>query len=559
MAKKDTKAKKPTEIESSDEQKQVKRTRIFLVVFAAVALVSLIVSIIVGVSLNRNKTVDYMKIRISKYVNVPENLYKGYEVTVSIPEITDDDVEKEITAILVSKKKGHTDPETGKELPVYNDTGVTIGLGDVVNLYYRGYTTEDGVKKYFDGGCNFGESLAELEIGTGSVTVGSDTGSFIEGFDTALIGKNQTGCATVTTIDNGKTQPADMIKLTYSATYADGTSAYSKTVTIDLSDPNLDERWGEGFGAYFNNESGIVIGEQFASKSNGALTVKTVKETEDGDGEDIYFDMKISQVYRISSEPKMEINVTFPEDYSAEELQGKDATFEIYVKTVKDYYVPEFNDEFITDTLKLKAEDLSSYNGEDLVAKYKSYVKAQLNEAREEQIRVAVEDGFWDKVIAGSTFKKLPKDDVNAMYQSSVEELQAEFNNSYTNSYSGNFSAFMRDYLGLGATDSWEDAVRKNAEDSVKQKLIFYYIVRKENLVPTDAEYQEIYDDIFAEYLQSYLDYYKITEESENYEASVEQGKKIVVATYGEDYFDELVRYEFAIKKIVSFATVIYK
>ena len=545
---------KSAPIESNDEKKRLDRTRIFLIIFAAVALVALVASLVIGIVLSRNDTVDYMKLKLSRYVDVPESVYKGYKVSVSIPEVTDEDVAAEILSIRCANKTAHSGG------PVYNETGVTVSLGDVVNLYYRGYTLEGGVKKYFDGGCNFGDAITELEIGTGDFTAGTDSGTFIKGFDTELIGKNQTGYATVSTVTDGLTKPGDMIKLTYSVSYADGKSAYSKTVLINLSDTTLDERWGEGFSAYFNNPDGIKIGEQFATKKedDAPLYVSTIKETEDGKGQDCYFDMSISAVYRVSDEEKMEINVKFPDDYQAEELKGKDATFEIYITTVKDYDVPELDDKFITETLKLTEEELSSYSGGGLVEKYTSYVEAQLNEIRNDSVTKVIADAFWEQAVKGSTFKKLPKKDVKAMYNSYLASLQSEFTNQ-AESYQNNFDAFARVQLGLDAMGDWEAELMKFSEESIKQKLVFYFVVRKENLIPTDEEYRKLHDEIFADYLQNALDASNITEDSEGYDEIVERYSKMVMATYGEEYFDELVRQEFAMEKIAGFADVTYK
>ena len=43
--------------------------------------------------------------------------------------------------------------------------------------------------------------------------------------------------------------------------------------------------------------------------------------------------------------------------------------------------------------------------------------------------------------------------------------------------------------LGLGTTGDWKKEIRTSAEESAKQKLVFYYVVREENLIPTDEEY----------------------------------------------------------------------
>ena len=75
-------------------------------------------------------------------------------------------------------------------------------------------------------------------------------------------------------------------------------------------------------------------------------------------------------------------------------------------------------------------------------------------------------------------------------------------------------------------------------------------------MIPSDEKYNEIYDRLFGEYLQSYLDYYKITEDSENYATKVEEAKATVKAQFADSYWFELVVYEYAIDQLIDNATV---
>ena len=543
MAKNNNIEKQSAQVEL-EEKKRFDATRIFLIVFAAVALVGILTSLVFALvpTFTKDKSLDYLKGDLSKYVYVPYDLYTGYTVTVDLPTVSDRDVEYEILELLCTHK---VTPET----PVANLPGVTVGAGDIANIYYRGYTLgEDGTKNYFDGGCNFNDSVYALEIGSGT---------FIPGFEYNLVGKNQKDYATMTKITEGNTQPGDMVYLTYSVYYADGQASLSKSALVDLSDPNLDEKWGAGFSRYFSKVSGFTIGEQFATGGGEdvKLTVSTIKDTT---GDDIYFDMSISSAYRISKDVEpLVVEAYFPYNYGDEALDGKTAYFEVYIKSVKDYEELEFNDEFITEKVKMTAEELASYEGENLTAKYKSYVKATLEEKYQEDVRNVTESQFWKTVIAGSTFHQLPEKEVESAYNSYVSEIQYTYANGYSSYYSS-LDEFARAYLELSSGADWKATLRQDAEYSIKQKLAFYYIIREEKFIPNDAQYQEIYDELFGEYLQEYLDYYGITEESDNYELKLDTAKKEILSTYGESYWRESVYYEFAIYKILDRANVVY-
>ncbi len=538
---------KPTakDVKENNESKKLTGTHIFLIVFASVALLGIIASIIVGVALNskNKKSFDFMTADLSKYVYVSEALYDGYGVDINIPEPTELDVEYAIIELRCANK---TKPDD--KTPI-NAPGVTIDVGDVANIYYRGYYyDDDGIKTYFDGGCNFDESLYSLEIGSGE---------FIPGFEYNLINKNQKDYATLEKLSSGQTQYGDIVQLTYSVFYADGTTAQAKTALIDLADPSLDQTWGEGFSAYFNVALGKPIGELFAGEnSNDTLTVKSVK----ADGTDLYYNMKINEAYRVNygsngDKDKLEVEAYFPYDYDEASLCGRTATFEVYIVTAQDYDAPDFTDEFITDTLNVSAEELADYEGESLADKYKNLIRAELWEEYEAEVRAAKEDAFWEQVLAGAEYKALPESEVEAYYEEYVAEVTEIYGSGYSDYYDS-LDSFAIAYLGLSTSDDWKAVLRSDAEESIKQKLVFYYIIREKDFIPNDDEYAELYESIFVEYLQSYLDYYEITESTENYEAKVAEGRKVVTEAYGADYFEELVIYEYAMEKIVALAVV---
>src|SRR5699024_3557666 len=93
------------------------------------------------------------------------------------------------------------------------------------------------------------------------------------------------------------------------------------------------------------------------------------------------------QLVGVKEGDEVEVNLTFPEDYHADELAGKDATFKVKVHEVKTKEVPELDDEFAKDVETL----------EELKEKYRKELpdqkEAAAKEAREEEaLRLAVEN-----------------------------------------------------------------------------------------------------------------------------------------------------------------------
>ena len=84
----------------------------------------------------------------------------------------------------------------------------------------------------------------------------------------------------------------------------------------------------------------------------------------------------------------VEVKVTFPEEYQAKELAGKEAVFQCDVKKIEAKELPELDDDF--------AKDVSEF---DTLAEYKENVKKELTEKKEAEAKTAKENAVIDKVI----------------------------------------------------------------------------------------------------------------------------------------------------------------
>lgn len=517
-------------------------------IIALVALVCILASSLLMQACAKNKSLDYMEDKLDKYVKISADDYNSFNVVNNIPNTIDRDLQNEIIRVLCENK---ITPDGA----ITNKKNITISAGDIANIYYRGYTLdENNNKQYFDGGCNFdSDSPTALEIGSGS---------FVSGFEYNLIGKNQKDFATMSKITDGFLKENDSFNLTYSVYYADGTAKTSQTAFINLSDPNLDKTWGEGFTEYFNTHL-IRIGEEFATEVKDWITVKTTVTTEGAAEKDKYYDLKIDEAYRIDATeetPVMVIDAYFPYNYKEESLQNKNAKFEVFIKTVQDYETPELNDAFITETLKITADDLAEYAGETLVEKYKNSLRAELEKAYQESVNALIDDAFWDHVLEKAEFKKLPGGDVQSYYDDYIEEINAYYVN-YQNNYgsSSQFSSidqFAIQYMGLESGADWKARVREDAELSVKQKLIFHYIIREEGFIPPDAELDKIADRLYNEYLESYLEYYGIKQSDSDYASKLATAKEAIDAQFGRSYWEDNAIYEYGMEKIRGYAKV---
>lgn len=473
--------------------------------------------------------VDMFEDDLADYVEIDEKYYKGYTVLLDPDRVSTFDIENQIIKVLCKNKS--------KE-PVEAD-GI-ISVGDVVDMYYRGYYIDEGGEKvYFDGGCNFVSMTPHsLEIGSGG---------FIPGFEYNLIGRDPAAFATVNILNEGSALPGDIIVITYSVMRADGTSENSKRAVVDLSDPKLDETFGGGFAEYLKSSELSVksVLQEFA--------VSSIKVE---GGVDLYKNVTIEGICRVDktqSETVLVVEAYFPDNYGIEALDGKTAYFEIYTVKNTEYSAPELDDAFITDTLKL-ADQLADYEGETLAEKYRAYLREayMLENGLDEDTLII--DAFWESVLEGAVLKKYPEKQVAELYNLFIDELEYYYK-SYSLYYK--FEDFVCLYIGLEVGADWRAELRTMAQSQIKQQLIFYRIMHKEGLKPTEEEYNAIFD----EYLTSALKQSSITpdkfETEEEYLAKKEEYKRQLIEANGEDYFKNMIYYEVTVEALKSYANVV--
>ncbi len=186
------------------------------------------------------------------------------------------------------------------------------------------------------------------------------------------------------------------------------------------------------------------------------------------------------QIVGHSVEEEFEIGVTFPEEYHAEELKGKPATFKIKLHEIKMTEVPVIDDEF--------AKDVSEF---DTLEEYKADLKAKLLENREKTADDAVEDQLLTALI-DNLVAEIP----DAMIESKTDENVQSF--AYRLQMQGlDLDTYVK-YMG-GDKAAFRDSFKEQAEKQVKVRLALEKIAELEKIAPSqeeiDAEYQKLADN----------------------------------------------------------------
>ena len=176
-----------------------------------------------------------------------------------------------------------------------------------------------------------------------------------------------------------------------------------------------------------------------------------------------------------------DVNVTFPEEYHAEELAGKPAVFKVVLHEIKATELPETDDEF--------AKDVSEF---DTFAEYKADVEAKIK-ARHE----AAADADVEEQIINTLIDKLEADIPEAMFVNETENFVRDYDNRLR-MQGMDLSTYFK-YTGQ-TLDNLREQFRPQAERQVKTRLALEKIVELEGIVATDADIEEEYNRIAEAY-----------------------------------------------------------
>ncbi len=166
-----------------------------------------------------------------------------------------------------------------------------------------------------------------------------------------------------------------------------------------------------------------------------------------------------------------EINVTFPEEYHAEALKGKPATFKVAVKELKEKQLPELDDDF--------AQDVSDF---DTLAEYKEDLKKKLTERKEAETKSKKETEVIDKIVESSKM-----DIPQAMIDTQVTRMAEDFAQRLQQQGLSIEQYFQ--YTGLTA-DAILAQMKPEAEKRIKNSLVLEAIAKAENIEVADEEFE---------------------------------------------------------------------
>lgn len=177
----------------------------------------------------------------------------------------------------------------------------------------------------------------------------------------------------------------------------------------------------------------------------------------------------------------VDVNVTFPEEYHAEELKGKPAVFKVKVNEIKVRELPELDDDF--------ASEVSEF---ETLADYKADVRTKLEEKAKEKAEAEIQNSVIEKVIENAEFD-LP----DAMVDMQVDNMISDMAQNL--SYQGMSLDMYMQYTGQ-TIDQMKEMYRENAKKQVSASLVIDAISKAEGIEVTPEEVETNLVDMSKKY-----------------------------------------------------------
>ena len=211
---------------------------------------------------------------------------------------------------------------------------------------------------------------------------------------------------------------------------------------------------------------------------------------------------------------EVEVNVTFPENYQAEDLAGKAAVFKCTVLKINEKILPELNDEF--------ADDVSEFS---TLEEYKADIRKNLEAKKAEKARTEKENKVIDAIIADSDIE-IPE----PMLRSQQEQIVDEFAQRLQSQGLSIEQYFT--YMGTTREKMVEDS-KDQADKRIRTRLVLEEIVKAENIVADDEDFEK-----------------ELTKLAEAYGTDIDTVKKI----FGDKDKDRMME-DIAVQKALTFVS----
>ena len=178
---------------------------------------------------------------------------------------------------------------------------------------------------------------------------------------------------------------------------------------------------------------------------------------------------------------ELDVNVTFPEEYGAKELAGKEAVFKCKVNGIKVKELPEADDEF--------AQEVSEF---DTLDEYKADIKAKLLKDKEDEAKRAKEDAVIGKIVENATM-----DIPDAMVEYQTQQMLDDFGRRMQSQGLSLEQYFQ--FTGMTKAD-YKEQMKPRALQNIQSRLVLEAVAEAEKLEATEEDLEKEYAKMAEQY-----------------------------------------------------------
>ena len=238
----------------------------------------------------------------------------------------------------------------------------------------------------------------------------------------------------------------------------------SNSVTETLTDGVVEE--GDTINIAF---VGRIDGEEFAGGTSESFDL-TVGETSMIEG-------FVEGLMGKKMGETVSLDLKFPEDYGAEELNGKPVVFDVTINGKKITTVPELTEEFVKE--KTQYETIENLRKE---------IEKFLLTDKENALDSTIKGAMWSKVQENSQVLKYPEAEYQA-YQEQADAMDEEYK-AMAEIYEMEWEEYISTFLGTDE-EGYQEMKKEYLEETVKDELLTYAIARKEKIKMSNSEYEK--------------------------------------------------------------------
>lgn len=182
-----------------------------------------------------------------------------------------------------------------------------------------------------------------------------------------------------------------------------------------------------------------------------------------------------------NKDEEVTVNVTFPEEYHAEDLKGKDAVFNVKIHEIKAKELPEIDDEF--------AKDVSEF---DTLEELKADTRKVLEQKASDSVKISNDNNVVTKIV-NDTNLDVPE----VLIQREIDYLGRTYEQQFRQQ---GFNGKEYDELINNLVNQYKKGARSQAEFNVKAELVLEALIKKEEIQITEEEFNEEVNKIVESY-----------------------------------------------------------